>query len=164
MFAEKPKRKLIPESVKRKVFDRSKGKCENPRCSTLLRWNDKGKGTVKGKFHHVGDPCKTPTSRTVRFLCPNCHDSFAHEFRTVKKRDPFWGTETKKIKVIRKPFVKIGHRKKVETKMVSYTCKRSVNDRAVYCGKKKADKSCLKYRLAGTKCQYLMRRIEKGIG
>ena len=156
MFSEKRKRKPIPESVKKKVFERSKGRCENPKCRKPLRWKDKGTGIIKGIFHHVGDPYRTATSRTVRFLCPDCH-SLAHDFKTVKKRDPLWGSEIKKRKVIRKPFIKIAPKnKKSEGKMVSYRCKLSVERRALYCGKKKANKSCLKQTLAGTKCPELI--------
>jgi len=75
---------LIPESVKRKVFERAEGKCENPRCRKPLKWKEKGTGKVKGIFHHTGDPYRTPTGRTVRFLCPDYHSN-AHEYKTVKR-------------------------------------------------------------------------------
>lgn len=159
MFSEKPKRKTISINIKKKVFERSNGMCENPKCRKPLRWGSKGAGTVRGRFHHVGDPSKNATSKTVRFLCPNCHD-LAHEYKTVKK-ETYFGTITKERKVIRKSFISIGNNNKSGGKqMVSYTCKRSVSDRIIYCGKKKASKACLTYSLNGTKCPYLTRSLK----
>lgn len=67
----------------------------------------------------------------------------------------------KETKVIRKSFITINNKnKKVVKKMVSYTCKRSVSQRAIYCGKKKASKSCLTYTLSGRKCPYLIRSLK----
>ncbi len=156
MFAEKRKRKPIPANIKKMVFERSKGLCENPKCRKPLKWGHKSTGKVSGIFHHTGDPYRTPTSKTVRFLCPDCH-SRAHEYKTVRKRDSFWGIEKKKRNVIRKSFIDIRPKNKnSESKMVSYNCKISVSHRALYCGKKKASKSCLRQSLSGTKCPNLI--------
>ena len=160
MFTEKAKRKPIRINIKKIVFERSKGQCENPDCSKPLKWKNNGVGTFNGRFHHVGDPYKTTTSKTIRFLCLDCHDK-AHKYRTVKKQDTFWGIEKKERKVIRKSFIPIRpkNKKKSQIKMVSYKCKSSVPQRALYCRKKKASKSCLKQTLAGIKCSNLIRSL-----
>jgi len=100
------RRKRIPisASVKKKVWERAKGRCEYPGCNVALKWGNKGRGKVKAIFHHLRDPSVQPTAKTVLLLCPN-HHSIAHEYKTVKKQDLIFG-ERKVRKVIRKDVTK----------------------------------------------------------
>ena len=44
MFWEEKERKPIPRKVKQRVFERAKGRCENPECSRQLEWGKKDLG------------------------------------------------------------------------------------------------------------------------
>ena len=109
MFWEKT-RKPIPMRVKRKVYERAKGKCE--KCGIRLKINE-------GDFHHTRDPTVTPRATSVRFLCPLCHRRYGHK-RVTRKRETLLWTE-KETKVVRQDVVKIKKppRKKPKTKRVA---------------------------------------------
>ena len=94
---DKPKRLPITAKVKNEVYARARGKCE--RCSTKMTKN-------QGNFHHTRTPSVRPTSKTVQFLCPNCHQWYGHKHKTRKSTSLF-GTEktrvTKRVKVAKAP-------------------------------------------------------------
>lgn len=151
-WEKKKKRAYVSKSVKEAVFKRAKGRCENPKCHKPLKWGDKGRGKIKGIFHHTRDPSISPTEKTLRFLCPDCSSSLAHEYKTVTKRD-LWLGERKERKITRKKIVEIS-KKKRSLSMVSHRCKLPVDSRFLYCGKTKAGKSCLRW--YGRKCPNLI--------
>ena len=84
VYYDEPKRVPIPPSVKREVYDRCGGRCENPECRT----KDHVMQPKEGDFHHIRTPSKKPTAKTVRFYCPNCHRK-AHERKTKTVRGFF---------------------------------------------------------------------------
>ena len=82
MFEEK-RRKPIRMSVKKKVYEQARGKCE--RCGIKM--------TMKqGNFHHTRSPYVSATAKTVQFLCPNCHEWYGHQ-RTTRTRSGFFFDE-----------------------------------------------------------------------
>jgi len=129
-FWEEKKRKPIPMKVKQEVFKRAKGRCENPKCRKPLKWRDKGPGKIPGVFHHYRNPSITPTSKTVVFLCPDCH-SIAHEYKTVTKRDLFGVFSQKERKIVRKKFgaTKKKTRKKTTKRKRKTTRRKSPEER-----------------------------------
>lgn len=78
VYYDEPKRVPIPLSVKREVYERSGGRCENPQCKI----KDHVMTMKEGHFHHTRKPSIKPTAKTVQFLCPNCHTWHAHERKT----------------------------------------------------------------------------------
>lgn len=151
MFSNDKKRLPISAKVKKEVYERSGGRCENPKClikNHKMAMND-------GHFHHTRAPHIRPTAKTVQFLCPNCHNWFAHERKTKIERGLFNDEKVvtiKRKKIGSKP---AGKTKKKENKKPTYTCKLSVGNRSLYCGKRKASKACLTSSLFGERCSEL---------
>ena len=110
MLWEEEKRKPIPMRIKRRVYERAKGKCE--KCGRPLKMN-------QGDYHHTRDPTVTPRASSVNFLCPTCHRIHGHK-HTTRKRETLWGTE-KVTKIKRQEVVKIKkpRSKKPKTKRVA---------------------------------------------
>ncbi|TFG74892.1 MAG: hypothetical protein E4H21_09990 [Thermodesulfobacteriales bacterium] len=90
-------KKIVPisPSVKREVYKRSEGRCENPNC--LIK--DFEMKPNMGHFHHTRTPAIPPTAKTVRFYCPNCHQWYAHERKTKTVRGYF---SDEKVSVIKR--------------------------------------------------------------
>jgi len=93
------KRATIRAEVKKAVFERAKGQCESRNCNKNLKWGSRGTGT-RGIFHHTRSPSISPTEKTVRFVCPDCHSNL-HEIKTRTKNHPLIG-QTKERVVVRK--------------------------------------------------------------
>jgi len=108
-------RKPVRISVKKQVYKRAKGKCEKCKKEKLV--SPDTKSGFKGHYHHVRSPHISPTAKTVRLLCPNCHEKYGHSRKTVK-RDDFFETYTV-TKVKRHEVVKLGKKKKPKTKRVA---------------------------------------------
>jgi len=151
MFVEEKKRKPISPSKQKQLLIRAKGKCEN--CGKILV------GLKPFIHHRDGNPLNNKESNLM-VLCPDCHYSDdLHVFKTVVKRDIF-GIPYKERKMVIKR-----KRGENETKMKksgktksgqSYSCKLPVERRFLWCGKKKADSSCLRYTLSRRKCPNLI--------
>ena len=88
------KRVRLPSETKNKVYERAKGGCES--CGMPLKMTGKGV-----QFHHTRKPTVKSRASTIQFLCATCHRKYGHEFYTVTKQDPFYGT-TKETKIRRK--------------------------------------------------------------
>jgi len=114
-FWEEKSRKPIKISVKREVYKRAKGKCE--KCRKIKLDPPDMKGGFKGHYHHVRSPHISPTAKTVRLLCPTCHEKYGHSIKTVRRED-LLGTYTEK-KVKRHDVVKLGTKKKAKTRRVA---------------------------------------------
>ncbi len=93
------KRATIRAEVKKAVFERAKGQCESRNCNKNLKWGSRGTGT-RGVFHHTRSPSISPTEKTVRLVCPDCHSNL-HEIKTRTKNHPLIG-QTKERVVVRK--------------------------------------------------------------
>lgn len=104
MFGIGRKRRLgVPQGIKTKVLQRSRGKCE--RCHKDVV----GRG-LKPRYHHKdGNPSHNTVSNVV-LLCNDCHDK-VHEYRTVTERDMF-GFPRKRRVMIAKKIRKPGRKKK----------------------------------------------------
>jgi 5-methylcytosine-specific restriction endonuclease McrA len=75
IFGKSPKRKPVSQSLKRKVYIGSEGKCS--KCGDSL------KGVTPHIHHKDGDP-KNNALSNLKALCPNCH-SKAHAKPIEKK-------------------------------------------------------------------------------
>lgn len=97
------RRPSIPQGIKTKVLQRSRGRCE--RCHKDVI----GRG-LKPKYHHKdGNPSHNTASNVV-LLCNDCHDK-VHEYRTVTERDMF-GFPRKRRVLVAKRIRKPGRKKK----------------------------------------------------
>jgi len=100
---ERRRRPPTPQSIKTKVLQRSRGRCE--RCYKDVI----GKG-LKPRYHHKdGNPFHNTPSNVI-LLCNDCHDK-VHEFRTVTERDMF-GFPRKRRVMVAKRIRKSGKKKK----------------------------------------------------
>ncbi len=88
------KRVRLPSETKNKVYERANGGCES--CGMPMKMTDKGV-----QFHHTRKPTVKSRASIIQFLCATCHRKYGHEFYTVIKQDPFYGT-TKETKIRRK--------------------------------------------------------------
>ena len=118
-FEEKKKRKPIRMSVKKEVYQRTKGKCE--RCGIKM--------TLKrGNFHHTRSPTISPTAKTVQFLCPNCHSWYGHKRKTRTSQDFFGDRKVvtvKRQKVRKAPTRKTSKSKSKKPKAKTSTKKKT---------------------------------------
>jgi cytochrome c553 len=97
----------IKLSVKKKVYERAKGRCE--KCKIKLEMN-------QGDFHHTRNPTASAAAKTVVFLCPTCHRIYGHK-RTVRTESNLFGEE-KVIRVKRlNPVKKSKHKPKTKKKV-----------------------------------------------
>jgi len=147
-FDDEKKRVPIPAGVKKEVYKRAGGKCENPKClikNHKMKMND-------GHFHHTRAPHIKPTAKTVQFLCPNCHNWHAHERKTKTESGLFY--DAKKVIVKRKKVGETKPKKKTPT-TPQYVCKLNASDRSYQCNKRKATKACLTIGLFDNRCEYL---------
>lgn len=104
------RRPPVPQSIKTKVLQRSKGKCE--RCHK----NVIGRG-LKPRYHHKdGNPFHNTVSNVV-MVCNDCHDKL-HEYRKVTKRDMLGFPITKRVLTTKK-IKKKGRKKKRKKKRKS---------------------------------------------
>jgi len=101
---DEPERKTIKIKVKREVYKRAKGRCENPRCRIKLAFGE-------GDFHHTRSPSISPTAKTVQFLCPTCHRKYGHKRKTVKHIGLF---DDEKEAIIKRR--RVGHKKTLKKK------------------------------------------------
>jgi hypothetical protein len=105
---DESKRKRVKKSVKREVYKRAGGKCEN--CKKKLPFTGGA-----GSYHHTRVPKISPTAKTVQLLCRNCHAELGHKRKIVKHYGLFetWTEQ----KLVRK---RVGARvKKPKTKRVA---------------------------------------------
>ena len=116
LWGDEKKRVPIPASVKKEVYKRAGGKCENPKC--LIKKNKLKQNP--GNFHHIRAPHIKPTSKTVQFLCPNCHQWHAHSRKT--KTETGFLSDTKTVITKRKRVGAVRPKKKA-TASSPYTCK-----------------------------------------
>lgn len=93
-------KKRVPQSIKTKVYERAKGRCEYPRCTKRLKKSE-------GQFHHWRDP---PTERTTAFLCYKHHKEHGH---TIKTQTDVFGN--KKVRIVRHR-IPIAKKKKPRTR------------------------------------------------
>ena len=114
MFEPKRKRPPTPQSIKTKVLQRSRGKCE--RCHKEVI----GRG-LKPRYHHKdGDPFHNTLSNVV-LLCNDCHDK-VHEYRTVTESDMLGFTHKRRVMVAKR--IKKPGRKKKKTRRRKKTNKK----------------------------------------
>jgi len=106
-FWEDKTRKPIKISVKRQVYKRAKEKCE--KCKKEKLSPPDTKGGFKGHYHHIRAPHISPTAKTVRLLCPNCHEKYGHSTKTVKRDDFYETTTVKKVKRHEVVKIKLNH-------------------------------------------------------
>jgi hypothetical protein len=108
-------RKPIRIRVKREVYKRAKAKCE--KCKKIGLDSPDKKGGFKGHYHHIKSPSISPTAKTVRLLCPTCHERYGHSRKTVRHEGLI--ETTKEMKIKRHEVVKLKGKKKPKTKRVA---------------------------------------------
>lgn len=91
VFGRRPRREIIPRSLKTELLLRCKGKCENCRL-------DFYKENVKPHFHHKDGNPKNNKSSNLIVLCPNCHSKY-HKYKVVKEENNF-GFAVKRRKLV----------------------------------------------------------------
>lgn len=146
---EKPKRRRkIPKHIKNLVWNRyigatkAEGKCYVCRRTIHIRRFEVGhnKAVAKGGSDNPDN---------LRPICRDCNLAMGTMSIEVFKRKYF----SKTTKTARKPAKKMSTRTKTAQ---SYKCKIPLNSRILYCGKNKADKSCLSANIiTGLKCSNL---------
>ena len=117
-------------------------------CGTTLRWGDR-----RYNFDHKDNNPANNSQPNCYLVCRNCHGK--HTIIKKRRMKNIFG-DTVGYKTIKK---KVGYKKpkKPKTrKKQSYRCRLPVDNRILYCDKKRADKSCLRQSITGGKCSDLI--------
>jgi len=85
------KRLSLPSETKKKIYERAMKRCQS--CGRPLKMN-------QGEFHHLRKPTVKSRPSTIQFLCPTCHKTYGHEWKTRTVRTIL---ETRKVpNIVRK--------------------------------------------------------------
>jgi 5-methylcytosine-specific restriction endonuclease McrA len=132
----KVKRRSLLAGEKTQVKKRQKYKCK-------MCKRDLSKLAVVN-YDHIKPIASKGSNNLSNFqaLCPNCHAEKTQQDRV-------------KIARARRQAKKVSPPKKPVKKKPPYTCKQTADYRSIFCGKRKASKSCMTYTIFGDKCEHL---------